>query len=570
MIKNHLSLILTLIAVGLIAVGGIMAEYTVSDYGLIGGFPVLYFVGLGLLAVAFVLTLIHNRHEWKLLLFQTVILITALWFMPATVGSHPGLPMAYRNLFDVNKIAESGWASLIDGKSAYLSWLGFQVVCACITKVFTLNWETVLWVYPYILQMIYIIPLYVFLRNVAGKSNYIWLGLWIFSLANWIGQEYFCPQSAGILLVLAFLALITLKPDGRNARIVVTMGIICVVGMTVITHLLSSLVMVLFFLVYSVMQKNKKVALAVVVCLALVAAWNWTAGGYYLKSMIALDAQPKQELQEGMVDLSRTETGRGLVTLDAGYIIESNVLGSLIGSDAHQKVAVVRIWYSALFALVGLGLALYILWKRRTRQNMMLLLMVGSLCCLLPIRAAGWELSQRLYLFALPFLAYFSVIFASLNKRWLLPICITLIACMPLWFITHYGNQAVDHLSDDYIEGMKKVEEIKGTGKDPVFMKWGQVGWIDGQLVFSNEAAWGIHYFAVSIHDVARYTFIYGQPDFIDNVSGWLQDPVSQRELLCEYEVFWENPGFVVYSGYRALDEETWEKFGDGKWKVYR
>ena len=63
MIKNHLSLILTLIAVGLIAVGGIMAEYAVSDYGLIGGFPVLYFAGLGVLVVAFVLSLSSQRHD---------------------------------------------------------------------------------------------------------------------------------------------------------------------------------------------------------------------------------------------------------------------------------------------------------------------------------------------------------------------------------------------------------------------------------------------------------------------------------------------------------------------------
>ena len=570
MIKNHLSLILTLIAVGLIAVGGIMAEYTVSDYGLIGGFPVLYFAGLGLLAVAFVLTLIHNRHEWKLLLFQTGILITALWFIPATVGSHPGLPMAYRNLFDVNEIAEKGWTSLIDGKSAYLSWLGFQVVCASITKIFSLNWETVLWIYPFIMQVLYLIPLYVFLRNTAGKTNYVWLGLWVFSLANWIGQEYFCPQSAGILLVLAFLALITLKPDRRNTRIAVNVSLAGIVGITVVTHLLSSLVMVLFLLVYSVMQKNKKVVLAVVMCLALVAAWNWTAGGYYMQSMITLDSLPKQALQEGMVDMSRTETGEGLVTLDAGYILESNVLGSLSGSDAHRKVTMFRIGYSAMFALAGLVLAVYILWKRRTRQNVMLLLMVGSLCCLLPIRAAGWELSQRLYLFALPFLSYYCVIFMSRNKRWVLPICITIIACMPLWFITHYGNQVVDHLSEDYIEGMKQVEEIKNTAKVPVFLKWGHVGWLDEQLVFSDEAAWGIHYFAVSTHDVVRYTFAYNEPDFVDNVSRWIQDSESQKELLCEYEVFWENPGFVVYSGYRALDEEMWEKWGDWKWKYYR
>jgi len=303
--------------------------------------------------------------------------------------------------------------------------------------------------------------------------------------------------------------------------------------------------------------------------LLILISWNFTAVKPYIESALKQAALPDKELEEGMVDLSRTGGTKSLVTFDVGYIVESNLLSAISGSDSHIKITVVRVAYTSLYIVLGIVSALVVLRRDRSRKNVMLFLMVCSFVCLLPIRAAGWELGQRLFIFALPFMAYFVVESLKIALPLMYIFIIIILISSPLWFISHYGNQVVDYMSPEYIDGITKVQEIKDTALWNKFMQWGKIGWLDDELVFREYATWGIHNIAISKHDDDIFTFSYGEPDYIDNIWGWLEEGYHP-ELFCEYELIYSNPEFSIYNGYRALTEDVWDKYGDGKWKEHR
>jgi len=161
----------------MIGYGSCNAGLDIGTFGLLSSFPIVYFVGLFVLSLSFLISVKNN--QWWFSLVQTVLLIISLWLIPATVGSHPGMAMAYRNLFHIQGIAANGLGSVLDSSFHYLSWAGFQVFYGILVKIFHFNLESILWVYPFIMQMLFMVPLYVFFRNVVSDKRFIWLGLWL-------------------------------------------------------------------------------------------------------------------------------------------------------------------------------------------------------------------------------------------------------------------------------------------------------------------------------------------------------------------------------------------------------
>ncbi|GAI29021.1 unnamed protein product, partial [marine sediment metagenome] len=235
-------------------------------------------------------------------------------------------------------------------------------------------------------------------------------------------------------------------------------------------------------------------------------------------------------------------TPRGILIFDPEYIVETNITKSLTGSESHIAVVQTRILLSSIFAVLGLVaaiLALAVIKPKRTAISV--LAMAIALLLLLPLaKQFGWELIHRLYLYSLPFMAYFGAMLLDLGRKTsAVTLCLFLIAACPLFVISHYGNQAFDYWSPSHVASVHYVDGVKKNSDYP-FAKLNQLGWQDNQLVFDNNFPQEKHYFVISQHNDATYDFLYNQPQFVDRVWSWLDNSP-------DYSCIYVNPDLSLY-----------------------
>lgn len=559
-IKKHPSLILSCVAVGMLAYGGASASYEVGTYGLIHSFSFVYFVGLGLLGLAAVVALWSGKLNRKLVVFQLLAFVSALWLVPTLVGMHPGIEMAYRNLRLVDGMAEFGFSYI--ARDLYLSYPALHIFFGAIVKLWSVDIESIIPIIPFIMQLLYLVPLFVFLRNSfgAGKERYCWLGLWVFLLGNWIGQEYFSPQAFGFLLFLVILALVTqpslLKKTGTDPK----PYLVIVFVILALTHLLASLATVCLLGAYALVRKHWHLAIITCLCLLVVIGWDATYGANYILKMssgakaILVDvslpeaSEPvegsDEDVRESINETMRARDMvgvRGVIDFDLGYLVHTNVIASLSGAESHRAVVRVRIAYAAVFAiLMGCGV-LFMLLRRRSRGNIAILAMALALLPLLLLQNAGWELSQRVYMYELPFVVYFGVLLLDANKKWLgILLCTLFVVASVPFFVCHYGNQIVDNWSSYYRDGHQQVYKLQRSS-NYFIGEVRDVGWENGEVVFSAffPKIYN-HYFPISKYDDTFYTFIFDKPEFVDNVWRWLEESPDYTSVYrnLEYEIF--------------------------------
>jgi len=549
---NLLPIVLLIIAVALIAYSAWTAELNIGFWGLIHSYSVSYFVGLGILSLSFITTLRLSSLKRMLLICQTSVFVIALWLLPVMVGSHPGNEMAYRNLVLVNGITEQGLSLL--KTHYYLSCPAFHIFFSTLGGWFNINYESLIPIFPFIMQFLYLVPLFIFLRNILGadKEKHCWIGLWIFSLGNWIGQDYFSPQAVGVLLLLAILALIThrsLVEGNKRKKTMMYLSLLLLFGLLAATHLLTSLTVLCMVGAYTLVKRNWKLLRAIGLCVVIVIIWDFTLGFGYIARSFGEEA--------GILEQYYTETMRqrgltghtGALTFDPEYLLRTNITASVSGSESHSAVVKVRIAYVTVFAMVmGLGV-LYMLRHRRNRTNIAILAMALSVLVLVPLRYAGWELAQRLYMFELPFVAYFGVMLLETKKKWIPPcLCILFMLLSVPFFISHYGNQASDYWSDNHKDGQRLITELqKSSGRYVGELRYITIE--DGEMYYDLQLLRNVpYYMPISTHNDAVWSFIYNKPDYVDGIWEWFKN--SSR-----YESYYRNPEFEIFRNI-MLDEK--------------
>jgi hypothetical protein len=537
---RRLSILLTIIAFALWSYSLTQAKFNIGFYGLIDSFPVTFFVAVGILTVASAVLWISKENHQKLLFFQLLFLITALWLTPALIGSLPFLGDAYKNLGLINAIIEQGHVF----HAWYLSWPGAHILFAEATLVGSMNLEPVLRIFPFFIQLLWLLPLYIFLRNILGEArvNYCWAGLWLFSLANWIGQEYFGPQAIAFFLMLTLLALITSpiiwKEQSYPLPFLLAAGFI-VVGI-VVTHLLTSFAAFCILVAFVLARRARKPAILIIVCLALILVWDVTGGPNYTAQLLSALTAPG-----------------GILVFDLKHILEITIIQSFTGSSSHIAVVQTRMILSLMFVVLGLaGAVLALVSNKRRPAAIPLSAMAIALLLLLPLaKQFGWELIHRLYLFSLPFIAYFGAMLLDSGKK--LPaiiLCVLLLIAVPLHIVAHYGNAAIDNIprgeiaywhfvrdniSEGYFTGGLSPDVMEQAGY--VKVDFEQLKWVNDRLV--GEALKGDrpHYINVGDWDQSAYKFLRDEPEFIPDMRARLENSVH-------YNLIYANPDLNLYA----------------------
>jgi hypothetical protein len=195
-----------------------------TDVGLISVLPATYFAGLLLLTASFVALALRRPASTPLLGAHVLALIVFLHATPAIVYGTLRYAWAWKHLGIVDYIITHGGvagAPGIEHLDVYHYWPSFFGLGALLQELAGLDdlIEVATWAPVFNNLMLFGALLFVF-SALTRDRRVIWLGTWLFFIANWIGQDYFSPQALAYFFYLLILGTalrwLRLSPeDGR-------------------------------------------------------------------------------------------------------------------------------------------------------------------------------------------------------------------------------------------------------------------------------------------------------------------------------------------------------------------
>ena len=524
MFARRWSILLTIAALLLWNLSLAETQFTIGFWGILGALHLSFFASLAALLIASALLWRSPRGEGVLLSLQASILITILWLTPVIIGGSLPFTDAQYGFWDqfVKPILDGGhlhpdriWYHAFPGSwTLYASFASMAGVNALPGEVFA--------IYPYLVEMIFIWPLAVFLRSILpeDRRNYAWAGIWFFSLANWVGQEYLNAQGPAFLLLLTLFAIIgiSLAPRKSNESAFYAFANLILVALS-LTHFLTA---ILNFFVLLALWAFKRLARLELVLFSI--AITGALLMYYGTAFFAT------HLNTFFSQLLRPDT-----------LLSAGITERLSGNASHEAVARGRIALTVLLAAIALSGYLLGYTRRSANKNdrTVLALVAGTMLMVALTGATyGFETFQRSWLFLLPEAAYFSV---KLLDRRLTSIifCVILFGSVPLHIIAHYGNQSLDYLSPSYLSGTQFVREETRTNQPMGYLS-GLV-WRNNEMIVLDSFPAERHYLVTSDHSWAYYRFVQDTPEFVDEVQDWLGKNAYAR--------IYTNGDYAVYQG---------------------
>ena len=535
------SILLTIIALLLWSHSIIYARFEIGYLGLIHSLPVTFFIALAFLAGASAVLWFSQEENGRLLCLQLVILISALWLIPLiTGGSPPFVDHTYRNLGHVYYVIAHGEFST--AVAGYFSWPGVFITSAIISDICLIDFKPLveLGLFPLLLQLLCLIPLYIFLRNILGesKSNYCWVGCWLFFLANWVGHLHLNPQGFGFLLLLILLALVTSPRLWReDAKSFVLVSLISIVfAALTVTHLITSLAFLCVTAGLCLIKRNKRIAFVIVTCLMLFISWNLTGAKDFMEDSV--------DSTEGFVVVQQPSTSgeitKTVLVLDPELIMEREITGHMLGSQSHIVLANMKILFATIFALIGLaGVIIICLVKRKLKTCITILVITLAPLALVSLsfhygNMMRGEILTKLYLYALPGMAYFGAMaLGTRDRKSVVILFLLLIISCPLHVICEYGNQEADHIPAGEVSGMEFFNDKTTEGY--VLGAW-PMGWMETPDSYNQQQLKRVNweaeelfintvnytqlnwYIGISKHDEQQFRWLYGQTSYIDRV----------------------------------------------------
>ena len=194
-----------------------------DDRGMISILPVSAYAALAVIIVAFVLTLRLRPLPVPLVLGELLVVIFMLYGAPGIIEEMPRFVTAWLHVGFVDAIDATG--RLHPLRDARFDWPGFFVLAAFVGSVAGVDGSVhfLTWVPP--LQVaLYLGPLYVIYRSASADARLVWLAMWVFVLANWVGQDYFSPQGLNVLFMLTIFAILLSAFRSDPARIPARLG----------------------------------------------------------------------------------------------------------------------------------------------------------------------------------------------------------------------------------------------------------------------------------------------------------------------------------------------------------
>lgn len=363
-----------------------------GDFGLVGALPVVFWVALALLTVGFWFCVRDplRGNSWSLA--YTVGLIVLERATQALVYPTPLYSWAWKHDAVIEHLLTAGGLQRGDqlgDMAVYDQWPGFFAAQAALVRLTGVeNAAMYMAWWPLVSSLLLLAPLLLIYRTFTQDRRLIWTAVWIFCVANWVGQDYFSPQSVALALYLGVIAIVLRRGErparGRRSRQVLwTVLLIPVITAIVISHQLTPVMLVASLGALCLTRRYRDWTLLITLLLVFL-AWNLTASLPFLREAVP-------EMVSSFGDVSgNLETGYGSTPTGTGPVVVSWVS---------------RILSASVLLLASIGVLRRRVLRHRARP---LLLLAAVPLLMLVANDYGSEMIFRVLLFMLPGACFFA------------------------------------------------------------------------------------------------------------------------------------------------------------------
>ncbi|MFI5857892.1 glycosyltransferase [Streptomyces parvulus] len=364
-----------------------------DDYGLVSALHPTFWAGLAVLTAGFWFTVRDPRRRagWPAAFVLGLLVMERA--TQAVLYPTPLYAWAWKHDAVIDHLLTSGGlqsADRLGDMAVYDQWPGFFAAQAALVRLLGVD-NAALYMawWPLVSSVLLLLPLLLIYRTFTRDRRLIWTAVWLFCVGNWVGQDYFSPQSVAFALHLGVLAVVLRRygrPGARDARqrqAVWTVLLSVLVIAIVVSHQLTPGMLVVTLLALALTRRHRDwVPLVTTVVIFL--AWCLTAALPFLSA-----AMPDMIRSVGDIG-ANVETGYGSTPTGAGAVATS--------------------WAARLLSASVLLLALAgVLRARELRRRALPLLLVAA--APLPMFVAssyGSEMIFRVLMFMLPGAAFFA------------------------------------------------------------------------------------------------------------------------------------------------------------------
>jgi len=401
------------------------AHLNLGDYGLITSLNVAYWFSLGSLLASFIVLLVFKRETSWLLAAQVVFLVVVLYLTPFIMEGTPRLTTGFTHYSDADYVINHGHldAELL----VYHNWPGYSLIVSESAIVTNMTSPLLMMdLFPFLVKLIGLLPLYVLLRQVTQSKMAVFAGLWIYNLGFWVNQDYASPQAIGLYLLLVACALFVLLDTRGNQtanRRGYTVMLVLVFAAVVLTHALTSMAVLLIAVVLFLMKRLPAIQLGLLLSMIFL-AWSLYGAATEFKSMLPVFWAEAFRLDQ---------------------IFSLNLTEGFIGAGTRKAVSWGRVIFTLAVGLLALyGFIATLVRKKWQKSDMLTLGLAIGAIAVLPI-SYGYELFHRLYIFGLAPLAQFGGKLDALGKTALGVTLVALVVFIPVHVFTRYGSEQAAH-----------------------------------------------------------------------------------------------------------------------------
>ncbi|MCX4823579.1 glycosyltransferase [Streptomyces sp. NBC_01142] len=361
-------------------------------FGLVGALPVVFWIALALLTAGFWICVRDPLRSNGWPLAYTVGLIVLERATQAVVYPTPLYSWAWKHDAVIEHLLTAGGLQRGDqlgDMAVYDQWPGFFAAQAALVRLTGVeNAAMFMAWWPLISSLMLLAPLLLIYRTFTQDRRLIWTAVWLFYVANWVGQDYFSPQSLALALYLGVIAIVLRRGErpvrGRRPRQALwTVLLIPLITAIVISHQLTPVMLIASLAALCLTRRYRDWTLLVTLLLVFL-AWNLTASLPFLREAVP-------EMVRSFGDVSgNLETGYGSTPTGTGPVIVSWVA---------------RLLSASVLLLAAIGVLRRRVLRHRARP---LLLLAAVPLLMLVANDYGSEMIFRVLLFMLPGACFFA------------------------------------------------------------------------------------------------------------------------------------------------------------------
>jgi GT2 family glycosyltransferase len=454
--------------------------HRMGDFGLVPLLPVTFWLALVVLLVGYCALLRRPGTPTPLLVAHILTLIAILHATPTLLyGSSLRYSWTWKHVGVVDFfIRHAGVDPRVLELNAYQYWPGFFTLNAMLAKASGLASPLgyAAWGPPFNNALL-IGPLFLIFGTFTADRRLIWSAMGIFFLGSWVGQDYFSPQACDYFLYLTVIALCLryLKPKvrprvrggglpatadttvassapaeqaelgTRDRRLLITLGLVPIMAAIVPTHQLTPIMLISGLVVLTVVCRQRVAVLALLM-IGFTLGWD------------LIFARPFITQNLYWIQASLGTVG---ANANSGFI---NLAGASKGQVIVAQID--RIHSVTVMALATIGFCR----RFRSLRELALPLLAVAPMPLILANDYGGEMIFRLYLFGLPFAAFYAgaCFFPgerSGRSRWTrlaLPTVVVLL--VPGFAFSYYGKEQDNYFSPQELAASRFVYGVAPRG----------------------------------------------------------------------------------------------------------